>query len=84
MIVKQHSKVPGVGRYESRFEKTWDLQLADEGHALKFSKNPRLLESEEIMKKANKGLVTPGPNAYKVLESAFLPLIGKQGGFRIE
>ena len=27
MIAKHHSKVPGVGRYENRYEKTWDQQI---------------------------------------------------------
>ena len=27
MIVKSHSKVPGVGRYDSRYDQTWDVQM---------------------------------------------------------
>jgi hypothetical protein len=55
-----------------------------EKHGLKFTKGPRLFESDVEMMKVKKGVSTPGPSAYAILESKFLPQIGKEGKFSIE
>lgn len=78
IVSKRATKVPGVGQYSNRYEKTWDLQ--ERPNKQGFTKAPRIFESEKFEQESKiPGKATPGPQAYSVLESKQFPAIGRSG-----
>lgn len=60
MMSKRAAKIPGVGHYSNRYEKTWDLQVRPNNQG--FSKAPRIFESLKIEQDSKiPGKASPGP-----------------------
>ena len=78
-VIERSSKLPAVGQYSLRYQRTWDTpdNSGMAVRAVKFNKSPRLFESQimEIMnKRPDKS--TPSPVVYDTAKSNLVPKFG--------